>query len=66
MPIFDYKCPACGHVYRDIPGRDRVWCVCKGQRPDGSIEDVECERLPAAPAFSIRGYSAKTGYSSKG
>lgn len=61
MPRFDYKCPTCGQTQEiDTHGL-----------PDYLIE-IECgtcpgrpllERQPAAPAFNVRGFNARNGYS---
>lgn len=58
MPRFDYECPQCGEITEvTIPLGDTshvVWCM-------------ECERimtkLPPNTSFTVRGFSAKNGYS---
>ena len=64
MPLYEYKCFACGAVKsltRTIRDRDDdVWCEeCRpkvGKRP--------MVRQLSAPSFKIEGFSEKNGYSS--
>lgn len=59
MPRFDFKCPACGtvsaNVYRSTADA-RVPPICVNC-------DAVMEKLPSAPSFTIKGFSAKNGYS---
>ena len=63
MPRFDYKCesPECGYVshnlYVPTSGVDTV--------PACPSCGFDMEKLPSAPNFVIRGFSAKSGYSRK-
>ena len=58
MPLFDYKCPWCDHIDRDVlEPAETLWRWCK------SCHEEYMERMPSAPAFSIKGYSAANGYS---
>jgi putative FmdB family regulatory protein len=61
MPIYTFRCPACGRevdVIRAVPDRDLDEpCVC------GSTGLML--RQPAAPAFTVKGFNAKTGYGAK-
>lgn len=61
MPRHDYKCPTCGMVKEvathGLP--EYLFFVQCGECP-GQPDMV---RLPAAPSFTIRGFSAKNGYS---
>ena len=57
MPMYDYQCP-CGHKFEEnkmIDRRDEpVIChKCGGQ----------AYRMPAAPAFKVKGFNAENGYS---
>ena len=56
MPNFDYKCEFCGHVFEALTasGRDYTNCHKCG---------LLAEKLPSAPAFKVKGYAAKNGYS---
>jgi len=64
MPRFDYYCPACDTTYPDL------WVSTADVTKDRFCPNEDCglvlDRLPAAPAFSVRGYNAKNGYSKKG
>lgn len=55
MPRYDFKCNECGKVVEySVPlGWETVRCLCGGT----------LEKQPAAPNFTITGYSAKNGYS---
>ena len=56
MPIFDYVCSWCTHEERDLlvgSASELVTCANCGGPMD---------RLPAAPAFTVKGYNAKNGY----
>lgn len=62
MPRFDFQCPECGRIRElSIPSGLpdyllQVHCgTCPG-KPD-------LIKLPAAPNFTIKGYSAQNGYS---
>ena len=59
MARYTYHCKVCGKqivLVRPMAERDdpQVGCLCGGQ----------IERQPDAPEFTIRGFSAKNGYSS--
>lgn len=56
MPNYDFKCPKCGHRFeQNVPAESKaVFCP--------RCHDV-AKKQPSAPAFHIRGYSAKNGYS---
>ena len=64
MPRFDYRCPKCGNV---VEMNAPLWegaemipvCVMPGCTP----EYPAMEKLPAAPNFTIKGFSEKNGYS---
>jgi putative FmdB family regulatory protein len=67
MPCFDYKCPVCKAVVEVFKSNfddatKPAYCPYCGRGADG---EVVMERQPAAPAFTISGYSAKNGYSSE-
>ncbi len=55
MPRYDFKCNECGKVVEmTVPlGWETVRCLCGGV----------LHKQPAAPNFTITGYSAKNGYS---
>jgi putative FmdB family regulatory protein len=58
MPLFDFKCPACGRVTEQLikSSEDQVWCYnC----------DTIMERQLPAPYGKITGYSYSNGYSKK-
>ena len=63
MPRFDFKCPACSALRKDVwlstyrAGQDHV---------DISPCDqcgTPLEKVPAAPSFTVKGFNAKNGYS---
>ena len=69
MPTYDYRCPRCGarHTLHTsyaeadrqrycgtvAPRDSNYWGLCRG----------ELERQPSAPAFVVKGFNAKNGYS---
>ena len=63
MPRYSYECPECGKqatLQVPIARRDKVAChECSVFRD----EDVRMRRQPDAPNFTIKGFSAKNGYS---
>jgi predicted nucleic acid-binding Zn ribbon protein len=60
MPTYTFKCPLnhLNHVIIPLAERDKVFVEC--EKCGGPMK-----RVPAAPAFTIEGYSAKNGYSKK-
>ena len=58
MPIYEYKCPECGKVVEQIdyriPSRPTV---CP-------VDAAFMVRIASAPAFVIKGFSEKNGYTS--
>lgn len=63
MPRFDYRCPDCAHMEFDVrvplhPAASVAPPLC----PACGAPLVKC---PAAPAFTIKGYNARTGYTTK-
>ena len=53
----DFKCDKCGTVQKDkLTSDSREW-------PCPYCERGRMVQLPCAPAFSVKGYSAKNGYS---
>lgn len=66
MPRHDYKCPECGRVAEfDKPEYAYCYCICIGVPGVDLAMCQKMERLPAAPNFTVKGYSAKNGYSTK-
>ena len=58
----DFHCAECGFIAEDI------FTTIRGlteQRRCPSCVTGWLEALPAAPAFAVKGYSAKNGYTSK-
>jgi putative FmdB family regulatory protein len=58
MPNFDWKCSGCGIKFEKITSSQLQtthcpWCA------------AQAVRLPAAPAFKVKGYRADTGYTTK-
>ena len=66
MPMYDFKCRACGFEAKD------VLLTKRSQHPPYSPKCPQChkigslDRQPAAANFSVRGFSAKNGYSNGG
>lgn len=56
MPIYEFKCPACGALKEQILplGTNTLVCPSCGQAMD---------KLISAPAFKVMGFNAQTGYS---
>lgn len=55
MPLFDYECPECHTILRDVLRPEYAKCgQCPGQPP--------MVKMPAAPSFTIHGFNAKNGY----
>lgn len=66
MPLYDWKCPTCGRVFEKVVVWDYEANHATPDDPEAvmcMICHVLCERLPAAPAFVVRGFNAKNGYS---
>ncbi len=61
MPIYEYKCPECGHTMAELtpltPQKPGPTCALCGTRMD---------RLYSATSFVIKGFSEKNGYGSRG
>jgi hypothetical protein len=65
MPRFDFKCPSCGAIRKD------VWVNTFLEAQDVkhinispcALCNVPLEKLPAAPNFVVNGFNAKNGYS---
>ena len=63
MPTYDYYCPGCGQTLErqvDYDLRDEKTSYCSK-----AGETVLLKRLPAAPNFTVKGYAARNGYSTK-
>ena len=60
MPLFDYKCPCCGNILRDLLVKNRAVVVeCK-------LCGAEMTPQPSAPSsFKVEGFSARNGYASE-
>lgn len=62
--LYDYECPQCGQIVRDVttdrnnPFFEQTCLPCAEKH-----ERVVLRRLPSAPNFTIKGFSAKNGYS---
>lgn len=60
MPRFDFKCQRCDRIDED------VWVSVSPHAPNHHRKCPMCgddmERLPAAPAFVVRGFNAANGY----
>lgn len=56
MPIYDFKCEACGHVHERMCGHriETMRCVMCGNTAKKQL---------GAPAIRINGYSEANGYS---
>ncbi len=61
MPRYDYHCSACAKTFMD------VWVSTFREVQDSARNCTICAqpmiKLPSAPAFAIKGYNAKNGYS---
>lgn len=57
MPTFDYVCDTCGrHAERIVPNAETP-VPCPADIIHGPMR-----RLISAPAFSVKGFNARTGY----
>ena len=63
MPIYDYRCPVCKQVKTALSRDEPVRCYCTSSAQIGDMSSVAMTRLPSSPAFVIKGFSAKNGYS---
>jgi len=55
MPIYEYNCPSCGLKYEILADSDKIDKECRC----GAV----LQKVPSAPSFIIKGFSAKNGYS---
>jgi len=66
MPLFDFKCRACGYEAKDVLLNKR------SQQPPNAPTCPNCkrigtmERMLSAASFSIKGFNAANGYSGEG
>jgi putative FmdB family regulatory protein len=59
MPLYEFKCDACNH---QMEIRLTSWRLPTTYCPKcGAV----MTRVPSAPNFTVKGYSAKTGYTTK-
>lgn len=61
MPRYDYVCPECGQereVYVPFEESQRTTIICKLH-----CGNVEMVKKPSAPAFVVKGFNARNGYS---
>lgn len=60
MPLFDFKCPACGLEFPDL-------LLASHEEPGPCPYCGEAlKKKPAAASFRVKGFNAKNGYSSGG
>jgi putative FmdB family regulatory protein len=60
MPIYQYRCNACGHEFEKFNKSTKIKTeVCEkcGKK---------CQKIISLSSFIINGYSEKNGYSKKG
>lgn len=59
MPLYDYKCPSCGHVLTDVlgPFKQTTVLLCSNH-----AESVVMQRVICAPTFHVHGFAAKNLY----
>jgi predicted nucleic acid-binding Zn ribbon protein len=62
VPLYEFKCPKCGKVETFVY---RSYENMMGSLHPCSEDMTEMERLPAAPAFVVHGFSARNGYAEK-
>jgi len=58
MPIYEYKCQKCDHLFEILQRNDKIAPICKYIPPSGSIEQIcggECKRLISKSSFSLKG-----------
>ncbi len=64
MPKFDFKCPQCETLRPDVWVTN--WTSATGrQMPINCQCGAEMEKQPAAPNFTVKGYSARNNYGVK-
>ena len=59
MPMYDFQCPKCKNICTDILCKHADVVRC-------SEDDEQMNRMPSAPAFAVKGFSAGNGYSGFG
>jgi hypothetical protein len=64
MPRHDYQCPVCLRI-AELSDEREAWCHCECGFFEGASPAacLKMERLPSAPAFTVKGFNAKNGYS---
>ena len=67
MPIYQYKCKDCGHVFEQIVKNDKTVPQCPAIFIDGAFEKIcgrECEKIISKSSFRLKGSGwARDGYS---
>jgi putative FmdB family regulatory protein len=61
MPIYTYRCDKCGSSY-ELLGKMEVEDP-KDFTPECFMCGAALRKVPSAPNFTVKGYSAKNGYS---
>jgi putative FmdB family regulatory protein len=62
MPVYEYECLACNARADESQSIDQPHVVfCK--RCEAKGETNAMLKVPSAPNFAVKGYSAKNGYS---
>lgn len=56
MPIYEYKCPGCGHTLTELsPTTSLVHPTC-------ALCGTRMDRMVSVSNFQVTGYNAKNGY----
>ena len=64
MPMYEYRCPKCGHTVEKLQGFDAEAPTCeKGCTEEKTKEPVKTKRLISQTSFHLKGGGwAKDGY----
>jgi hypothetical protein len=64
VPLFDYACPECGAVREVLILADTAPPLCVHVHENGRGRDLhKMVRQQSAPAFHVKGFSSRNGYS---
>lgn len=68
MPMYEFQCVRCGNVVTvslPVNARDTQSVWCRNEHCTPAVPGGVCrmQRQPSAPAFVVKGFNAKNGYS---
>ena len=59
MPIYEYKCDSCNHIFEKLVFKDEDNVLCEKCKK-------ETHKVMSTANFEIKGFNAENGYSKKG